>query len=459
MRHWKCSINGTFNAYSTMEKKLNGGISLPDYILESLEHLVKKLKITFDSIDINLIYDGMFTQVFRISYVTHTQNKPEESTGDEENGPLSVEPRLVKSFIIKMIKRDANLQNEYDIVPAFMREFIFYQRIYPDLARFQKSKSVKSVFHTGAFRIPKCYKMICNESENQYALILQDMRRANYFPLEKDTPADLEQAKAVLSAMGKFHGVSFAYKDQRPNDFAKYEKLIDPLFERISDMEQLITHYLSPRIDEAIEALQPHEEFRREKLRDFKENIYQTFLSYISYEFTDDCCVIGHGDSWFHNTLFKQDDNRVQGACFVDFQLCRYASPILDIVYFIFTSTSAELRNDWYVILLRAYYDGLSETIKKLGSDPETIFSWMTFQQHLKRFGGYGLVMAMLQMEEIVTDEVKEKRISLDEPPARYDLKRRSSIVPVGIVEKIKKTERQERLAGIVRDIVRFGYI
>ncbi|XP_063695697.1 uncharacterized protein LOC134827088 [Culicoides brevitarsis] len=432
-------------------------MTLPDFILESLSYLVKKLKLPYDTINTELVYDGMLTSVFRVEYIAYGP-KIEETSGDDdeehENG-ISFEPRLLKSFIVKCIKTEQRA--EYDIVPAFMREFIFYQKIYPDLAHFQKTRGVKSVFHSGCFRIPKCYKVICNEADGQYALILQDMRRSHYFSLGKDEGATLAEATAVCQALGKFHAVSFAYRDQKPQDFAKYEKLIDPLYERMSDMEQLITCFLYPRIDEAIECLQPHEEFRKEKLLEFRETVYQTILSYVSLEDTEDCCVIGHGDSWSQNILFKKIVNGTQ-CCFMDFQLVRYGSCILDFVNFIFTSTTAELRNEHYHALTQTYHDSLCAEIRELGSDPEKLFPWTTFQHHLKRFGGYGLVMAMLQMEFIVSDEAREKRISLDEPPP-VPQKRRSSIVPVGLVEKLKKTERQERLAGIVRDIVRLGYI
>lgn len=437
----------------------NNDTKLPESILEALELVVKKLKIIYDTINTELIYDGMLTQVYRVGYIAYGPKQEETSGDDETESGVSFEPLLLKTFVVKLIKNENNLKNEYDVVPAFLREFIFYQRIYPDLAHFQKTKGVKSVFHGGSFRIPKCYKIICNEAEGQYALILQDMRRSHYFSLGKDEGATLDEAKAVVQALGRFHAVSFAYKDQRSNEFSKYEKLVDPLFERMSDMEQLITCFLYPRIDEAIDSLQPHEEFRKEKLLELKETVYQTILSYVSLEFADDGCVIGHGDSWSQNILFKKVQNTTH-CCFVDFQLVRYGSCVLDLVNFIFTSTTAELRNEHYWTLTQNYHESLCQGIRELGSDPEKLFPWTTFQQHLKRFGGYGLLMAMLQMEFIVSDEAREKRISLDEPPPiGRDLKRRSSIVPVGLVEKLKKTERQERLAGIVRDIVRLGYI
>lgn len=432
---------------------------LPEYILEGLNSVVKKLKIIYDALNTEIVYDGMLTQVYRISYIAYGPKLEETSGDDETESGISFEPRLLKTLIVKLIKSDNNLRNEYDVVPAFLREFIFYQRIYPDLAHFQKTKGVKSVFHSGSFRIPKCYKIICNETKGHYALILQDTRRSHYFSLGKDQGATFEEAKSVVQALGKFHAVSFAYKDQKSNEFSKYEKLIDPLYERMSDMEQLITKFLYPRIDEAIDSLQPHEEFRKEKLLELKETVYQTILGYVSTESGDDCYVIGHGDTWSQNLLFKKVQDNTH-CCFLDFQLVRYGSCVLDLVNFIFTSTTAELRNEHYGSLTHEYYVSLCEGIQELGSDPETLFSWTTYQQHLKRFGGYGLLMAMLQMEFIVSDEAREKRISLDEPPPLgRDTKRRSSIVPVGIVEKLKKTERQERLAGIVRDIVRLGYI
>lgn len=65
------------------------------------------------------------------------------------------------------------------------------------------------------------------------------------------------------------------------------------------------------------------------------------------------------------SSMFKYDDTEkmVQNIRFIDFQVSRYSSPVLDIMYFIFTSTTRELRGRNYNIYLKTYHETLSDLI------------------------------------------------------------------------------------------------
>lgn len=65
--------------------------------------------------------------------------------------------------------------------------------------------------------------------------------------------------------------------------------------------------------------------------------------------------------------LFKYDETKKQleSVCFIDWQVMRYSSPVLDLMYFIFCCTTRELRGRNYTVYLKTYHDSLTEFIKR----------------------------------------------------------------------------------------------
>lgn len=90
--------------------------------------------------------------------------------------------------------------------------------------------------------------------------------------------------------------------------------------------------------------------------------------------------------------LYKYNDNgNPTNVYIVDWQMTRYASPICDIVYFIFTSTMKEMRDKHYDDFLKTYHESLSYHLNRLGSDPEKLFPYHIMVEELQRFGKFGM--------------------------------------------------------------------
>lgn len=70
--------------------------------------------------------------------------------------------------------------------------------------------------------------------------------------------------------------------------------------------------------------------------------------------------------------MFKcgETKNNVQNIRFIDFQVARYSNPVLDLMYFIFTCTTRELRGQNYNIYLKTYHDSLCDLISRFKKTP-----------------------------------------------------------------------------------------
>lgn len=139
----------------------------------------------------------------------------------------------------------------------------------------------------------------------------------------------------------------------------------------------------------------------------------------------------------------------------------RYASPVCDLMYYIFSCTTKELRDSHYDELMDVYYKSLSNFVTRLGSDPEKVFPRSAFDDQLKRFGKFGLSMAIMTLpvftsnpEDIpelddIAEQFKEaqdkgENIKMDEISFQSEK-------TLGVYEK--------RMKGVLQDMYRLGYI
>lgn len=79
--------------------------------------------------------------------------------------------------------------------------------------------------------------------------------------------------------------------------------------------------------------------------------------------------VLCHGDLWCNNVMFKynEETEKVEEAIFVDFQMCLYNSPMLDLQYFIYSSLQQEIRMTRVDHIIAYYHKQLVSNLKLLG--------------------------------------------------------------------------------------------
>lgn len=88
---------------------------------------------------------------------------------------------------------------------------------------------------------------------------------------------------------------------------------------------------------------------------------------------------------------FRQK-TKVKAISLLDWQVARYCSPVLDLLYNIFTTTDKAFRDQHFETLLSTYYASLSGMVRRLGSDPEQLFSYANLQAELRRCGDFALL-------------------------------------------------------------------
>lgn len=236
-----------------------------------------------------------------------------------------------------------------------------YAKVLPILRDFEASKGF-IVDDIGFNEYPKCYRSICEEPSE--CLLLEDLSIRGFSIIDRyvdDVTAD--HVYLVMKALAKLHAISFALKDQQPLKFMELASKLGEKFVRTDDISVreffkkqslLILQTISGEDDAHLLAI-------INKL--FEQDPIDIAADCLDISFG---AVITHGDTHQNNIMFKCDaSGKPIDISLVDWQETRYSSPIVDIVFFMFCSTTKELRDTHYNTFLRVYHECLSAHIRR----------------------------------------------------------------------------------------------
>lgn len=139
----------------------------------------------------------------------------------------------------------------------------------------------------------------------------------------------------------------------------------------------------------------------------------------------------------------------------MDWQLTRYCPPVFDVLYHIFSSTDKNFRKQHYDDLLMAYYSSLSQTIRKLGSDPEKLYSFSDFQKQLRKFSEFALMTCpfLILFKVAETEDIS----NLDEYAERMENDGQTNLI--NSFNKRTQSKYSRLINDLVSDFVDYGYI
>ncbi|GBP67852.1 hypothetical protein EVAR_86678_1 [Eumeta japonica] len=138
-------------------------------------------------------------------------------------------------------------------------------------------------------------------------------------------------------------------------------------------------------------------------------------------------------------------DDKLEKLIPVDYQTIYGGPTMCDIYYFIFSGTDGEFRRQHFRPLLDRYYTSFSHFLKKLQQNPEEMYPREHYEEDVKKFLPYGLLVAVLFLPLILVDE--ECAPSFDGDAQLSDI----AVEPNKIYEK--------RILEVVEDFVEWGIL
>lgn len=154
--------------------------------------------------------------------------------------------------------------------------------------------------------------------------------------------------RVSLQELAKLHSISLIMKKQKPQEFKEALQNVKEIV-YCPEAYDFYKHSLESSLREALSSLKSNNHAGEltepiAKLSNLSGEIFQIMSDQILNN-TDDFSVVCSGDLWINNLMFRYDGcDRVEGVKFIDLQTVRYASPVIDILHFLFSSTDKHLR-------------------------------------------------------------------------------------------------------------------
>lgn len=184
-------------------------IVLPKCISDHLDQIIKENDFRDYSVDIkpgSQVGDGFMSDILGIQIAERNSEKQ-------------------LHLVCKASPLNESRRKEFETDFAFRREIVFYNRLVPLFVKFQQEKGLSK--NDQFLAHPKCYGTAFDSEKEQHALFLRDLRPQNFKLWNKAKPSPIDSVRLVMREIGKFHGISTAFKDQRPDDIAQFKETAD----------------------------------------------------------------------------------------------------------------------------------------------------------------------------------------------------------------------------------------
>ncbi|KAK5642399.1 hypothetical protein RI129_008566 [Pyrocoelia pectoralis] len=350
-------------------------------------------------------------------------------------------------LILKMASQDENYRQIFPIREIYQREIFVYKELLSEFLKIQREKTLTRSFQS----FPKVY--LTSSVNLQEALLMENMKKKGFKHINHRVGIDYPHALLVMKELGKFHALSYAMRDQKPEIFNRWADNCKECF--FSNNLRYTAIKATINLTKAVMNSFPpneHEDERKalEKFANVLPTVYKNI--FIIKEDDKKYAVINHGDIEIRNLLFKYGDpgntEIPTELSMLDWQLARFASPALDILFFIFINTDKDLRDRYYMQLIESYYQSLSDFLEKLGTDFATALPYEVLLQHLEKFAGFGLFTAIW----FNATNLKES----DDIPDLYSSDSDDALVTM--TSTVPKRGYLQRTRDIVTDMIKYGY-
>lgn len=212
------------------------------------------------------------------------------------------------SLIFKLMPASAARRETFNSTKVFRREVMMYNKVLKTMHDFQIEKGLTA--EDGFFEYPKCYGVVEDEENEEFALVMEDLKKAKYQMFDKLKPSDFNHVKLFMEALGRYHAISFALKDQRPGVFEEFKDLEDIFGEQVKNSPDMMQAMFRFAYDRAITAFD--DDIAKENavltLRKSKENFLHDLVTLPLGRKSEPFSVINHGDCWNNNLMFKYDE-------------------------------------------------------------------------------------------------------------------------------------------------------
>jgi hypothetical protein len=249
-------------------------------------------------------------------------------------------------------------------------------------------------------------------NNNETVLALENLTPLKY---RMGPRLDLDEShlKLMIKNIASYHSVSYAMKIKKDPMFKELAAGLTPLSFLAQDGSELESYSVLFSIAlqrfftyvEGNKDLQKNENFIA-SVKKFKDKSYSHPAAMMEklLRIDDTFSVLLHGDYNRNNVLFKYETTEghanPQAIKMIDFQETRFATPVIDMAFFMYMNIPDDIREKVWDDLLIIYHETvincLTDILKCDKDHPELKpYSFENFIEHFRKHAVYGLVVSI----------------------------------------------------------------
>ncbi|XP_058059411.1 uncharacterized protein LOC131210216 [Anopheles bellator] len=310
------------------------------------------------------------------------------------------------NLMVKVMKGSDEFRESSLSKTQFGNEIYIYTQVLPVFRQLMVASGLPAdwcptVFYGAAGQFP------AYSDQYETILVLEDISQFGYVPGPR---LDFEEDHLRLMArnIASFHACTYAMRVRKD---PRLEKLIDGIMplDFISG-DKTFTSYdvlLKLGSDRLYRYLDAHPEclegdqFRQDVAK-LRERYGATPIRLMQKLLAQDVfSAILHGDYNRNNVLFRLDSaGKPLSLKMFDFQENRYATPVIDLTFFMYMSMTEELREQCWDSLVQEYHGTMLTTLASILQVPETDaildpYRFAPFLEHFKQHAMYGVLVTL----------------------------------------------------------------
>ncbi|KAH8368473.1 hypothetical protein KR084_012037 [Drosophila pseudotakahashii] len=361
-----------------------------------------------------------------------------------------------RSLVVKLPPQNRVRRKQFFARPCFLRETAAYEEFLPLAEMIQEKWSIPA---EDRFR----QHALCvgtRQDEPNECIVLEDLSCSGFSLHNRFHDLSLEQVRQVIRTYAKLHAITLAAKRQFPERMEKLQLLVDIFEQRRED--HALGVYFENLKGSALSSLlcSAADDRYRMRLESYfaRGSYFELLLPLVSGSNCEPFAVICHGDCWNNNILYKCSEGGVlEDVRLIDWQLMRYASPVTDLAYFLFTCTSRDFRQRHLKNILGDYYEELGLQLNRLGEQLDQLLPRRAFDEQVANKAAVGLLLAMMVLP-IVTMQGQDVP-DLQAISERIEAGATTDLQGAGFLGAGNEATFKKRMREVILDCVDFEYI
>ncbi|KAM7361509.1 uncharacterized protein ACRADG_012407 [Cochliomyia hominivorax] len=260
------------------------------------------------------------------------------------------------SFILKYSYESdpyiAQIMSGYDLYNTEMK---MYEQILPQIAEILREVDDTEKLFADTLRVD--YK--------RSAIIFEDLTVNNYILADRLKGMDEKHARLTLTKLAKFHAASLILNKRLNGELENFQRGI---FNRHTRAFGCMFEYMTEICAKFALTCPELGAYYHDKLMKLKPYVVE-YATRAYNNNTNHFYCLTHGDLWINNMMMQYDEGKsLKDVLLIDFQLCNWSSPAVDLHYFLNTSLESKLQLDVHALdaLVQHYHSVLTETLKNL---------------------------------------------------------------------------------------------